>query len=248
MNLTKLEALLRSRKLDGVVASARSMPVDRVAGTGVHSLDKCLGGGLPRGHLSEIVGPRSSGRASVMCSVLAAATRRGEFVTLIDTFDSFDPVSGQAAGIDLSRVLWVRGQHVMYRHTSRVVKRAIKAANLVCQSGRFSVVVIDVAEASPGVLQRFPCTTWMRIARAIEGSTTVGLSVGPVAMGRSAKGGSIMLTPARHASHLAEKTSRVFLKELTFDVRVVSARYSSEPFRLCAESEPTVQGLRTTAG
>ena len=129
-----------------------------------------------------------------------------------------------------------------------MVKRAIKAANLVCQSGRFSVVVIDVAEASSGVLQRFPCTTWMRIARAIEGSTTVGLSVGPVAMGRSAKGGSIMLTPARHASHLTEKTSRVFLKELAFDVRVVSARYSSAPFRLCTESEPMVQGIRTTAG
>ena len=57
-----------------------------------------------------------------------------------------------------------------------------------------------------------------------------------------------MLAPARHASHLPGKISRVFLNELTFDVRVVSTRYSSAPFRLCAESEPTVQGIHTAAG
>ena len=241
MDLAHLKAMLRDRKLDGMVASALSMPVDQAAETGLHSLDECLRGGLPRGHLSEIIGPRSSGRASVMCAVLAAATCRGELVALIDTFDSFDPVSARAAGIDLSRVLWIRGQHVMHRHAPRVVERAIKAAGLVCRAGRFGMVVIDVAEASPTVLQRLPFPTWMRLARAIEGSATVGLAVGPVAMRRSAKGCSIMLAPARHAACWAGKNPRVFLNGLTFDVRVVSTKYSSKAFQLYAEGEPATR-------
>ena len=195
-NLAHLESLLRARKLDGAIASDLPIPVDRLAHTGLDRLDEHLSGGLPRGHLSEIIGPRSSGRASVLCALLAAATRRGEVVALIDAFDSFDPVSGQTAGIDLARVLWVRGQQVMSRHASQVMERALKAAALVCQAGQFGMVVIDMAEASPAALRRFPLTTWLRLARAIEGSETVGVLVGPIAMGRSSSGRSIVLTPS----------------------------------------------------
>ena len=90
-NLADIESLLHAKKLGGTLVSARPLPVDRLAETGVASLDQELGGGLARGHVSEIVGPRSSGRTSVLCALLAAATRRGEVVALIDTFDTFDP-------------------------------------------------------------------------------------------------------------------------------------------------------------
>jgi RecA/RadA recombinase len=62
----QVESLLRARKLDVTLTSAAPW-ADRardVAPTGMTALDAALGGGLARGHLSEIVGPRSSGRTT----------------------------------------------------------------------------------------------------------------------------------------------------------------------------------------
>ena len=231
--LAHLESLLRARKLDGTVASARPLPANRLAQTGLADLDAHLGGGLPRGHLSEIVGPRSSGRASVMCAVLAAATSRGEVVALIDTFDSFDPASGEAAGIDLSRLLWIRGQHVTHRNAPRVITRAIKASGLVFQAGRFGIVVVDLAEAPLAATKRLPFTTWLRLSRAIEGSETVGLIVGPSVMGRSSAGRSIVLEPPEQSARWLGNSQRGRLFcGLEFDVRVESARQASTTLRL----------------
>ncbi|MGH9330658.1 MAG: hypothetical protein ACRD09_09455 [Vicinamibacterales bacterium] len=67
-----LESLLRVRKLDRTLVPARHAGEPPVP-TGLAGLDAALGGGLPRGELSEIVGPRSSGRTSVALTVLAAA-------------------------------------------------------------------------------------------------------------------------------------------------------------------------------
>ena len=225
-NVAHLESLLRARKLDGAVASALPTPEDRLATTGVELLDEHLQGGLPRGHLSEIIGPRSSGRTSVLCALLASATSRGEVVALVDAFDSFDPVSGQASGVDLDRVLWIRGQQVPYRQASQVLARAVKAAALVCQAGRFGMVAVDMGNASPAALQRFPLTTWLRLARSLEGRETVGVLVGPVAMGRSAAGRSIVLTPTTQTVGWSNC--------LESDVQVRSTRHVSTDFRVRA--------------
>ena len=77
--------------------------------TGLNELDQQLGGGLPLGQFSEIVGPRSSGRTSLLMAMLAATTARGELAALVDTFDMFDVESMAAAGVRLDRLLWVRG-------------------------------------------------------------------------------------------------------------------------------------------
>jgi recombination protein RecA len=74
---------------------------------GIASLD-ALTGGVPRGALTEMVGPTSSGRTSVTITLMAEITRRQEVCALIDASDSFDPLSAEAAGVDLERVLWVR--------------------------------------------------------------------------------------------------------------------------------------------
>src|SRR5688500_2243327 len=106
-----LESLLRDRKLDVTLTTARPWVAERgerVAATGLAGIDVPLGGGLRRGQVSEIVGPRSAGRATVLGRMCAAATARGEVVALIDTCDRFDPASAAEAGVDLSRVLWVR--------------------------------------------------------------------------------------------------------------------------------------------
>jgi hypothetical protein len=75
--------------------------------SGVAAIDT-LTGGLPRGCLTEICGPASSGRTSLLLAALAAATRRGEFCALVDASDALDPQSAAAAGPDLDRLLWVR--------------------------------------------------------------------------------------------------------------------------------------------
>ena len=108
-----LESALRTRKLDRTLTTtlpswewtdpASLLPMD------VPLVDACLRGGLPRGHLSELSGPCSSGRMTLLLQLMSAATQRGEIVALIDTCDRLDVASAAAAGVDLDRLLWVRG-------------------------------------------------------------------------------------------------------------------------------------------
>src|SRR5689334_8447016 len=111
-----LESLLRAKHLDRTLTSSLP-PLDphddrAVAPTGLTALDARLGCGFPRGHVSDVAGPRSSGRASVLMRTIAAATLRGGRAALIDASDRCDAESAVAAGIDLDRLLWVRG-HVV---------------------------------------------------------------------------------------------------------------------------------------
>ncbi len=213
----ELESLLRARKLDvTLTTSAPWRQASRdVAGTGLAALDASLGGGLTRGHLSEIVGARSSGRTSVVCRVLSAAAARGEAVALIDTCDRFDPVSAAAAGLDLSRLLWVRD--------TGDPSRALKAMNLVLQAGGFGVVAFDLADVPPVALRPFPYTTWMRIARVIEGSQTAALIVAAEHIARSPGGVTIALDPARPRWSGAADRARL-LQPIDVSPRVVGAR------------------------
>jgi hypothetical protein len=210
-----VEALLREKKLDRTFTSQLPdrLGEDAVAPLDTDALDRGLAGGLPRGQVSEVVGPSSSGRTSVAWAALAAATRRGESVALIDTFDRFDPPTAHACGIDLSRLLWVRGQAVSKTSgaldpawlpgvravngpgtfVERVIDRAIKALNLVVQSGVCTLVVFDLVDVPASALRRLPMSTWFRIERAIEHSETAVLLVASQAVARSAGGRSIVL-------------------------------------------------------
>lgn len=101
-------------------------PAPEMVTSGISALD-ALAGGLPRGCLTEICGPVSSGRTSVMLAALAAATRRGEYCALIDASDALDPQSVAAAGIDLDRLLWVRcGEESLRKENSPQRYRGIE--------------------------------------------------------------------------------------------------------------------------
>ena len=79
-----------------------------VTQTGVTAVDEVLGGGLPVGAITEMIGPECSGRTSLALSFLAQVTQSGKVCVWIDVSDAFDPESAAATGIDLFRLLWVR--------------------------------------------------------------------------------------------------------------------------------------------
>jgi hypothetical protein len=114
-------------------------------------------------------------------------------VALIDTFDRFDPPTAHACGIELPRLLWVRGQAVPATGAERAIDRAIKAVNLVVQSGVCTLVVIDLIDAPAVAIRRLPMSTWFRLERAIEGSDTAVVILASQPVARSAGGRSIQL-------------------------------------------------------
>ena len=85
----------------------RQKTASQTAPTGIAEVD-ALTGGLPRGALTEVYGPASSGRTALVFSLLAEFTRRQELCALLDADDSFDPASAAAVGVELGRLLWVR--------------------------------------------------------------------------------------------------------------------------------------------
>jgi recA bacterial DNA recombination protein len=124
---------------------------------------------FPRGRISEIVGARSSGRTSLLHALLAASTGRGEFAALVDWADAFDPCSAAAAGVVLSRLIWVR--------CGANPEHALRSADLLIHAGGFGVVALDLAEATPRALQRIPATAWYRFRLAVEQSSTLAPTI-----------------------------------------------------------------------
>ncbi|HET6956261.1 MAG TPA: hypothetical protein VFI56_06755 [Vicinamibacterales bacterium] len=197
-----LESLLRARQLDRTLTTALPSidPRDEhaLAPSEISALDARLGGGFPRGQISELIGPRSSGRTSLLLRMMAAATARGELVALVDALDMLDVESAAAAGIDFERLLWIRG-HVVTNSglcrelNQRAIEQAIRAFTLVLQAGNFGLVVFDVAEAPADAVRRLPFTTWLRLQRMVEGSQTACVLVGGEAMARSSAGLTLQL-------------------------------------------------------
>jgi hypothetical protein len=158
---TDLESALGGRFIAAL--NWRERPVPECISTGIASLD-ALTGGLPRGAITEIHGPASSGRSSLLVSMLAAAAAREEICALADANDAFDPASAQAAGVDLSRLLWVR--------CGGNPEHALKAADLLVQAGGFGLVALDLGDVAAHIARRIPLAAWYRLRRAIENTPT----------------------------------------------------------------------------
>ncbi len=137
-NLSKLAGVTLGSRLE-----IRGAP--EIVLSGIPEIDR-LSDGLPRGCLTEICGPVSSGRTSVLLAVIAAATRRQEICALVDTSDAFDPQSAISAGVDFKRLLWVRccapNSYVKTRNSNRedssshANKASLKAAALASENSR----------------------------------------------------------------------------------------------------------------
>lgn len=131
--------------------------------TGIPEID-ALAGGLPRGALTEICGPPSSGRTTVLLAALASRTAEAEVCALIDARDSFDPRSAEAAGVELEQLLWVR---------CRGLDQSLRAADLLIQGGGFGFIALDLSDIAPETVRHVPLNAWFRFRRAVEDTSTV---------------------------------------------------------------------------
>jgi hypothetical protein len=137
--------------------------VSEAVSSGLEPIDN-LTGGLPRGGLTELAGPASSGRTALTLAILAAMTAREEACAWVDAQDAFDPLSAWAAGTDLERLLWVR---------CRNIEQTLRAADLLIHGGGFGMVVLDLSDVAPRTVRRVPLSFWFRFRRAVEHTPTV---------------------------------------------------------------------------
>src|SRR5271168_1904755 len=107
----QIEAALAQRIPSALTPQPRA--IRPKAATGIDAIDELLGGGLPIGAISEIVGPECSGRTTLALAFLAGITRQGKVCAWVDVSDSLHPESAAAAGVNLDRLLWVRCGHTI---------------------------------------------------------------------------------------------------------------------------------------
>ena len=174
-------------------------PALEMVSSGIPALDT-LTGGLPRGCLTEICGPASSGRTTLLLAALSAATQRGEFCAVVDASDALDPHSAAASGVELDRMLWVRcgesspqmrgdaGKQVHQRSEDRMKSRStdqtehrmeqvLRATDLLLESGGFGLIILDLGDLPTQSARHIPLTTWFRFRRAVENKPTILLAI-----------------------------------------------------------------------
>lgn len=137
----KLDALVAQLQFDhGPRAIRRAEPGERAPRvpripTTFAELDALLGGGLPRGKISEIIGPATSGKLTVAAKVIASAHRdRDAVAAWIDTWRTCDADYMHRCGIDLSRLLVVRPD---------TLANALAMSLHLVESRALSVLVMD---------------------------------------------------------------------------------------------------------
>ena len=102
--------------------------------TGLRELDAALGGGLPRGRLTELIGPLGAGTATLVRSLVGAALDRGQGVACIDASRTLDPAGWASLDCDYLRVVRPRDP-----------ARGAWCADVLLRSGAFTLVVLDSA-------------------------------------------------------------------------------------------------------
>ncbi|MBF6604348.1 MAG: recombinase RecA [Chloroflexi bacterium] len=120
------------------LGSAERQQVDTIP-TGSIALDLALGvGGIPRGRITEIFGPESSGKTTVCQHVLAEAQRRGGVVAFIDVEHALDPGYARACGVNVDELL------VSQPDTG---EQALEITETLIRSGGIDCVVLDSVAA-----------------------------------------------------------------------------------------------------
>lgn len=226
-----LEDLLKAQRLtaDGPPLRGEDRRATPLA-TGVPGLDELLFGGLPRGQVSEIHGPASSGRTGIALAVAARATRAGALAAWVDPQDHLDPRSARDAGVALGRLLWLRGGAGESRFShggtrtrppdggSRPLLAAVSAVGTLLGSGLFELVVVDLGGIGRSGLQRLPGATWIRLQRMVESQPGTLLLVADAHVAHGPAGVSLALRGAG-ASWSGDPGPGRLLRGLTAEVK-----------------------------
>jgi recombination protein RecA len=125
-------SILRLGSKDAIV------PVS-VISTGSISLDAALGvGGLPRGRVTEIFGPESSGKTTIALQVIAEAQKAGGIAAFIDVEHALDPAYARKLGVDIDNLLVSQPDYG---------EQALEITNHLTASGQIDVLVVDSVAA-----------------------------------------------------------------------------------------------------
>jgi recombination protein RecA len=120
------------------LGSREKLQIDTIP-TGSIALDLALGvGGIPRGRISEIFGPESSGKTTVCQHIIAEAQRRGGVAAFIDVEHALDPAYARACGVNVDELL------VSQPDTG---EQALEITETLIRSGGIDIVVVDSVAA-----------------------------------------------------------------------------------------------------
>jgi hypothetical protein len=249
----------KDSRLAGITPASRLAvrPTPEMVSSGIAAMD-ALTGGLPRGCLTEICGPASSGRTTLLLSALAAATGRGECCAVVDAGDALDPQCVADAGIELDRLLWVRcGEDTPQKNSTRKsgsdaenknffksdshdpehrLEQLLRATDLLLESGGFGLIALDLGDLPPQIARRIPLTTWFRFRRAVEHTPTVLLAVERQSIAGSCSSLLIRLGAQGHRkeytqSHFPMPTHAQLLTELKITAEMVRSRMERKSAR-----------------
>jgi recombination protein RecA len=118
---------------DSPIMQVQSIP------TGSMALDYALGvGGLPRGRVTEIYGPESSGKTTLALHVIAEAQKAGGIAAIVDAEHAFDPVYGRKLGVDINSLLVSQPESG---------EQALSIVETLVRSGAIDIVVVDSVAA-----------------------------------------------------------------------------------------------------
>jgi recombination protein RecA len=107
--------------------------------TGSMALDYALGvGGLPRGRVTEIYGPESSGKTTLALHVIAEAQKAGGIAAIVDAEHAFDPTYARKLGVDINALLVSQPESG---------EQALSIVETLVRSGAVDIVVIDSVAA-----------------------------------------------------------------------------------------------------
>lgn len=174
LSKAEIESNIASRFGDAFKVHEKVAP--ETLSTGIAEVDT-LTGGIPRGAITEVFGPRSSGRTSLLYSVLAYATAHDEICALVDTNDVFAPTAAAAAGIDFDRLLWIR--------CAANLEHAFKATDLLLHAGGFGLVILDLGDVAGKDARRIISSWWYRFRRTVENRPTAIVVISEEACTRS---------------------------------------------------------------
>ncbi|HHY91335.1 MAG TPA: recombinase RecA [Clostridiales bacterium] len=151
--------------------------------TGSLELDIALGiGGVPRGRITEIYGPESSGKTTVALHVIAEAQKEGGIAAFIDAEHALDPIYAQKLGVNIDELI------VSQPDTG---EQALEICEALVRSGAIDVIVIDsvaalvpkaeiqgeMGDSHVGLQARLMSQALRKLAGAINKSNTAAIFI-----------------------------------------------------------------------